>query len=203
VRALLDLGVEIHTGVQVTHDVIERHAPDVVVVATGAAAVVPPFAGAEGADVQDAQLFLDGTLRVSPGEAVAVIGGSATGCETAEMLAGEGAHVTVLEMAPSVGTGIEAITRRHLIRTLRRGGVDILTGARVTAVEPGRVCFEREGEAAAVPADRVALAVGWRSRAHDLVREGDGRELLVVGDASAPADFVAAVNAGADAGLMA
>jgi hypothetical protein len=35
------------------------------------------------------------------------------------------------------------------------------------------------------------------------VREGDGRELLVVGDASVPADFVAAVNAGADAGLMA
>ena len=203
VRTLSDLGVAIHTGVEVTRDVIERVAPDVVVVATGAAAIVPPFAGAEGADVQDAQLFLDGTLRVSPGEAVAVIGGSATGCETAEMLAGDGAHVTVLEMAPSVGTGIEAITRRHLIKTLRRGGVDIVTGARVTAVEPGRVRFEHEGEEAAVAADRVALAVGWRSRAHDLVREGDARELLVVGDAWAPADFVAAVNAGADAGLMA
>jgi 2,4-dienoyl-CoA reductase-like NADH-dependent reductase (Old Yellow Enzyme family)/thioredoxin reductase len=203
VRTLRDIGVEIHTGVEVTHDVIEDAAPDVVVVATGAAAVVPPFGGAEGADVHDAQLYLDGTLRVSPGDAVAVIGGSATGCETAEMLAGEGARVTMLEMAPSVGTGIEAITRRHLIKTLRSSGVDIVTGARVTAVEPGRVRFEREGEETAVAADRVALAVGWRSRAHDLVREGDGRELLVVGDAFAPADFVAAVNAGADAGLMA
>lgn len=203
VRTLRALGVEIHTGVDVTHEVIERDHPDVVVVATGAAAVVPPFGGAEGADVQDAQLFLDGTLRVNPGEAVAVIGGSATGCETAELLAGEGAHVTVLEMAPSIGTGIEAITRRHLVRALRSSGVDILTGARVTAVEPGRVRFEREGEEAAVAADRVALAVGWRSRAHDLVRDGDGRALLVVGDASVPADFVAAVNAGADAGLMA
>jgi len=203
VRTLHALGVEVHTGTEVTRDVIDRHGPDVVVVATGAAAVVPPFGKAEGVEIQDAQLFLDGTLSVSPGEAVAVIGGSATGCETAEMLAGEGAHVTVLEMAPSVGTGIEAITRRHLIRTLRRSGVDILTGARVTAVEPGRVRFEREGEEAAVAADRVALAVGWRSRAHDLVREGDGRELLVVGDALVPADFVAAVNAGADAGLMA
>jgi 2,4-dienoyl-CoA reductase (NADPH2) len=203
VRTLRDMGVEIHTGVEVTHDVIEGDAPDVVVVATGAAAVVPPFGGAEGADVQDAQLFLDGTLRVRPGEAVAVIGGSATGCETAELLVGAGAHVTMLEMAPSIGTGIEAITRRHLIRMLRRRGVDIVTGARVTAVEPGRVRFEREGEEAAVAADRVALAVGWRSRAHDLVRESDGRELLVVGDASVPADFVAAVNAGADAGLMA
>jgi 2,4-dienoyl-CoA reductase (NADPH2) len=203
VRTLRELGVRIHTGQEVTHDVIERDGPDVVVVATGAAAIVPPFGGAEGTDVQDAQLFLDGTVRVSPGEAVAVIGGSATGCETAEMLAGEGVRVTMLEMAPAVGAGIEPITRRHLIKTLRRNGVDILTGARVTAVEPGCVRFEREGEEAAVTADRVALAVGWRSRAHDLVRTGDGRELLVVGDASTPADFVAAVNAGADAGLMA
>jgi NADH dehydrogenase FAD-containing subunit len=108
----------------------------------------------------------------------------------------------MLEMAPAVGAGIEAITRRHLLKTLRRSGVDIVTGARVTSIEPGCVRFEREGEEAAVAADRVALAVGWRSRAHDLVREGDGRELLVVGDASQPADFVAAVNAGADAGLM-
>src|SRR3954453_17379518 len=47
VRTLGDLGVAIHTGVEVTHDVIDRVAPDVVIVATGAAAIVPPFAGAE------------------------------------------------------------------------------------------------------------------------------------------------------------
>lgn len=202
VRMLDQLRVETHTGVEVTRDLITEQAPDVVVVATGAAALVPPFSGAGGAGVQDAQRFLDGTLRVKPGEAVAVIGGSATGCETAELLAAEGAQVTILEMAPAIGAGIEPITRRHLLKALRGDGVNMLTGARVIAVEPGLVRFEVEGAERSIPVDRVALAVGWRSRTHDLVRPDDGRDLLVVGDASEPADFVAAVNAGADAGLM-
>ena len=71
-----------------------------------------------------------------------MIGGSATGCETAEHLAGEGAEVTIIEMRPGVGFGIEAITRRHLIRELKRSGVQILTGAKVIMIEDDHVLYE-------------------------------------------------------------
>jgi 2,4-dienoyl-CoA reductase (NADPH2) len=145
---------------------------------------------------------------------VAVVGGSATGCEAAELLAARGAAVTILEMRGSVGHGIEAITRRQLLRALKSDGVRILTRAKVVAIDPDQVLYElvaaepaevgasRDGDAThAVPADLVALALGWRPSGDRLAEELDGVETLVLGDAAHAADFVQAINTGADAGL--
>ena len=49
--------------------------------------------------------------------------------------------------------------------------------------------------------DRVATAVGWRPRGPSLAERIDAPEVLVLGDADRPGDFVSAINAGADAGL--
>jgi NADPH-dependent 2,4-dienoyl-CoA reductase/sulfur reductase-like enzyme len=201
-RTLAELGVEVHTGVDVTAALIEREAPDVVVIATGAGPLVPPIPGIDGPDVIDAQAILRGEAHVAPGEHVTVVGGSATGCETAELLLQLGARVTIVEMLESVGRGIEAITRRHLVRALRAGGVEILTGKAVVGVEPGRVHVQAVGGGPTeeIRTSLVALAVGWRPRGAELASVLGDRTTWVVGDAERPADFVAAVDAGARAG---
>ena len=196
-RRLGELGVKVRTGVEVTAAAVAAEAPDVVVVATGAEPLIPPIPGIGAAHVHDAQALLRGDVAVRDGDRVAIVGGSATGCETAELLAGAGASVTILEMRGSVGHGIEAITRRHLVRALKKAGVEILTGAKVIAIEDDRVLYEG-GE---VPADLVGLAIGWKPRGSALAEGLEGVEVHVLGDAAAPADFVAAINAGADAGL--
>jgi pyruvate/2-oxoglutarate dehydrogenase complex dihydrolipoamide dehydrogenase (E3) component len=133
---------------------------------------------------------------------VAVIGGSATGCETAEFLIGTAGEISILEMLPSVGRGVEQITRRRLIGDLRAAGVQILTECKVILIEPGRVMFERpDGTQGEIAVDRVALAIGWRPRGSILVEKLPQHETVTLGDAYHAADFVAAVNAGADAGL--
>jgi 2,4-dienoyl-CoA reductase-like NADH-dependent reductase (Old Yellow Enzyme family)/thioredoxin reductase len=201
-RVLRDLGVEVHAGVEVTAEVIASEAPDAVIVAVGAEPLVPPIPGLDRPEVVDAQEILLERLQVSPGERVAVIGGSATGCETAEFLMGTASEIAILEMLPSVGRGIELITRQRLIKELRAGGVQILTESRVTAVEPGRVLFERpDGSSDSLAVDRVALAIGWRPRGDALATQLNGADVHVIGDALTPADFVAAINAGANAGL--
>ena len=151
----------------------------------------------------DAQEILHGRVAVAPGERIAVVGGSATGCETAEWLVAAGAEVTIVEMLPSVGQGIELITRRHLIAELRAAGVTILTNAKVTMVEPLALHFESmvDGSAGRLDVDRVATAVGWRPRGAALAELLDGPQVFVLGDAERPGDFVSAINAGADAGL--
>jgi len=198
---LAELGVEIHLNSDVTPDVVAAEAPDVVVVAVGAEPIIPPIPGIGSEMVYDAQSLLRGDVPVAAGERVVVIGGSATGCETAEHVVGEGADVTIIEMRPGVGFGIEAITRRHLIRELKRSGVKMLTGAKVIMIEDDHVLYEIDGETRSVPADRVALALGFRPTGHGLADQISGPEVLVLGDASRPADFVSAINAGADAGL--
>ncbi|MHB1538918.1 MAG: FAD-dependent oxidoreductase, partial [Solirubrobacteraceae bacterium] len=201
VGVLEQLGIEINTNVRVTAAVIEREAPDVVVIATGAAALMPPIPGLDGEHVHDAQALLEGDVPIRRGARFAVIGGSATGCETAELLLARGAEVTILEMAGAIGAGIEAITRRHLLRELRAGGAELLTGATVVAVRAGELDYERDGQTCVLQVDGIAVAVGWRPRGRELASALHGREVLLVGDAEHAADFVAAVGAGAAAAL--
>ena len=134
-------------------------------VATGAEPLIPPIPGIGAAHVHDAQRFLTRRARRDGGCKVAIVGGSATGCEAAELLADHGVSVTILEMRSSVGHGIEAITRRHLLRGLKKAGVQILTKAKVVAFEPDHVLYEdADGATHAVDSDLVGLAIGWKPR---------------------------------------
>jgi 2,4-dienoyl-CoA reductase-like NADH-dependent reductase (Old Yellow Enzyme family)/thioredoxin reductase len=195
------LGVEIHTSAPVSAATIRALHPDVVIVATGADPLVPPIPGIDGPTVHDAQAVLRGDVPVGPGTRVVVVGGSATGCETAELVRAQGAEVAIVEMRGSIGRGIEAITRRRLVRHLRRDGVEILTGATVVGISPDAVSWtDPDGAVHRLPADVVALAIGWRpTGTADLAL--DDIEVRVLGDADTPADFVRAVNTGADAAL--
>ncbi|SFN78360.1 2,4-dienoyl-CoA reductase [Pseudonocardia ammonioxydans] len=201
---LAALGVAVHTGVEVDATLVAARAPDVVVVATGASPLVPPIPGIDAAHVHDAQALLRGEVPVPAGARVVVVGGSATGCETAETLVAGGASVTIVEMASSVGRGIEAITRRNLVRSLRADGVELRTGTTLVAVGADTIhCTGPDGAPVELPADRVALAIGWRPSGEEFAGtlRDTGIEVRVLGDAETPADFVRAVNTGADAGL--
>ncbi len=199
-RLLTELGIDIHPGVEVTAEDVERESPDVVVVATGADPLFPPIPGIDGEKVVDAQEILYRRVPLEPGDRIVVVGGSATGCETAEFLIAEGYDVVIVEMLKSIGHGIEQITRRRLVRELRATGAEVLTSSKVTRIEPGNVVYESEdGTKHDLPADWIALAVGWRPRGDALAATLDGRQVVVIGDADRPADFVAAVGAAAEA----
>ena len=90
-----------------------------VVLACGADPLVPPIPGIDGDAVVDAQDLLYDRVAVPDGGRVVIVGGSATGCETAELLVERGIDATIVEMARSIGSGIEGITRRKLVRALR------------------------------------------------------------------------------------
>jgi 2,4-dienoyl-CoA reductase (NADPH2) len=200
-RRLAELGVGIHLGAEVTAETVAGERPDAVVVATGAAPLVPPIPGIDGPHVHDAQRLLRGEVPVAAGDRVVVIGGSATGCETAELIVAAGAAVTIVEMRGSVGRGIEAITRRQLVRALHNAGVAVRTRTTVVGIEPdGVVVTDPDGARRTIAADVVALAIGWRPTGADLAVPA-GVEVRVLGDAEEAADFVRAVNTGADAGL--
>ena len=135
-----------------------------------------------------------------------VIGGSATGCETAELLAGKGADVTILEMRGSVGHGIEAITRRQLLRELQAPRACRSSPApRSSMIEHdhGALRGRRRRDACASPADLVALAIGWRPRGQRARRASspacEVRRARRRGAARRTSSR--AINAGADAGL--
>lgn len=202
-RQMDRLGVHVHLAHEVDARTVRDENPDVLIVATGASPVVPPIPGIDAPHVHDAQALLRGQIPVPPGARVVVVGGSATGCETAEWVVGNGGRATIVEMRDSIGHGIEGITRRHLLKALRVAGVEVLTSTTLVRIGSGVVsCQVADGAEAELPADLVALAIGWRPAGQTLAEGIGGRaRVLVPGDAARPGNFVAAVNAGADAGL--
>lgn len=176
--------VIIRTGCEVDEEMIASFAPDVVVAATGSVPAIPPIPGADNPMVSTAHAALEG--GVDHALKIAVVGGGATGCETAHYLAHQGKEVTIVEALPNIGAGEMPARMIWLVRNLAQKDVAVLTGTKVEEVtRAGELVVTRRGERENLgPFDAVVMATGVRS--HDplkSIREKPGRKTYVVGDA--------------------
>jgi pyruvate/2-oxoglutarate dehydrogenase complex dihydrolipoamide dehydrogenase (E3) component len=150
-----------------------------IVLATGAAPVIPPIPGIERVRVLTSETLWDALAdHPSPRPSLVVLGGGPIGCELAQALAQLGLPVTLLQRNarllpredPEVGALVQAV--------LERDGVQVHTGCRVERLEPGvgggvRVFFAHGGGPGSLEADELLCAVGRRARL-----EGYGLETL-------------------------
>ena len=180
VRETMSCGARIVFGTFVTPDVIEREAPDAVVVAIGAEEVKPPMAGAHRViSVSEANLGLRET-----GRRVVICGGGLTGCECALQLAHEGREVTIVDAKSEDELCRESPIRELLFRLLDETGVRRLYGAHVTSFTEEGVKMVYEGEEKLLECDTAIGSFGLK--ALDGVVESLRRvvaETYVVGDA--------------------
>ncbi|MCL4371291.1 MAG: FAD-dependent oxidoreductase [Chloroflexi bacterium] len=191
--------VEVRLGCAVTPEMVAALAPDAVIVATGAQPVWPPIPGAKEHAVS-AWDVLSGKAQV--GDRVALVGGGDVGCETAEFLAARGKQVSILEMLTDVAPELVPWTRRMLLDRLVTRGVEILLQARVTAIEPKRVLYERRGVIAELtPVDSVVLACGSRPQAELAEQLRTARVAVqTIGDAVRAGNLADAIRAGFQSG---
>jgi 2,4-dienoyl-CoA reductase (NADPH2) len=155
-----------------------------------------------------------------------VIGGSATGCETALRVAQEGTldpdtltflfyhqaedgetlrelatkgtrEVTVVDMLPRLADNVARTTRWALLKDLKTFHVRMMPGTKVTAVTDTGVEVEHDGHRETLPADTVILAAGARSRRAVYEKlEGSACKLYLIGDAKEPRKIIEAVSEG-------
>lgn len=137
---------------------------DAVILATGSAPAMPPIPGLEKAGAWDSNDFL--AMKKLPASAV-IIGGGVIGVEFAQILAGLGAKVTVLEMMNQVAPGLDREIAGLLAHALNGQGIEVITGATVSkAVKDGRqkrLHYQAGGKEAQVEADCLIVAAGRRS----------------------------------------
>jgi NADPH-dependent 2,4-dienoyl-CoA reductase/sulfur reductase-like enzyme len=194
-------GVRVITGVALTKEIAEREAPDVLVVAVGAEAIVPPIPGIDNPKVVVANdLSEDG---ISIGQRVVILGGGLVGCEASVHLAQEGKSVTVIEMLREVSADANAKHRPILLAEMKKLGVFVSTctkGLRIT--DEGLVAQLATGEEKLFPADTVLVAVGQRPlrAAADALLDA-APEVAQVGDCVRPQKVTEALRRGYYAGL--
>ncbi len=191
--------IEVRTGVEATFEKIPVLEPAQVVLATGSLPIVPPIPGLD--DPLTAEDVLSG--RRQPGQRVLVLGGGLVGIEMAELLAGRGRQVVVVEMLSDIARGMEAVTRKMTLRRLQGLPITIHTSTRLTRMGEEGAFVVKEGadEETSIGAfDSVLVAVGHRSYdplSHAL--RAAGLPVTVIGDAARPGQILDATRAGRSA----
>lgn len=166
-----ELGVDLRLGLEVTrvrtgaHEVDTTAGPvpyDVLVLATGAEPVTLP--GAVGVPGVHLLRTLDDAARLRPLLAeqhdVVVVGAGWIGAEFATAARAAGCRVTVVEAAgrPLAGT-MPAEVAKPMAAWYGQYGAELITGARVEAVEPGAVVLAGGRR---IPAGAVVVGIGAR-----------------------------------------
>ena len=195
-RAVERAGVDVRTGVEATVEAVVALEPERVVVATGSRPVRPPIPGLD--DTLTAEEVLTGA-RI-PGRRVLVVGGGLVGVEMAELMAGAGREVVVVELLDDVARDMEAVTRKMTLVRLQALPVTIHTSTRLSRLSQGEAFVTTagaEGERSLGVFDSVLVAVGHRS--WDPLSEGlrhAGLEVAVIGDAARPGQILDATRGG-------
>ncbi|MBN1548477.1 MAG: FAD-dependent oxidoreductase, partial [Syntrophaceae bacterium] len=224
------VGVRIKLQTKLTPEIVTTKRPDVLVVASGAVPVDMNVPGYNQPHVVKAwDVLMESDFEI--GKNVVVVGGNATGCETAHFIAQigipnpeviafllfheaepyervsrllkeSGRKITIVEMMERMAYNMGPSTRWPLIKKLKLLGVEFRAMTKLVAITSDSVIVESGSGKESIPADTVIIAAGNRSIA-DLAKEGkkSGTEVLVIGDAKEPRKISNAIREGFDAAL--
>lgn len=194
-------GVEVRLNTEITKELAEQEAPDVLVVAVGAVPVVPNIPGIDNPNVVMANDISNENITI--GKKVVVMGGGLVGCESAVHLAQQGRDITIIEMMGNIAVDANNRHRPILLDMLSKLNVKINTGMKgIRIIEKGLVCADAEGNETFYEADTIFCAVGQRSLREVVNRLLDAApEVVQVGDCVKPQKVTEALFRGYYAGL--
>lgn len=229
-RRMRHWGVKVELNTPISPEQVKERKPDVLVVSSGAR---PMEIKAPGIDKPHVVSAWDVLMERVPdiGKNVVIVGGSATGCETAHFLTSMGAAdpaiftflmyhtaehpetarqllhnagrtITVIDIVGRLADNVGRTSRWCLMKSLKVMGVELRPSNRLVEITDDAVVVESEKGTESIPADTVILAVG-AVPADDLARQvqQNGIEIITIGDAKEPRKIVDAVREGFEAAL--
>ena len=185
IRATLDMpGLTVKLSTEATPQKIKKEKPDVIIIAVGAAPLVPSILGINGKNVVTAGEVDTGKAKT--GSRVVVTGAGLTGSETALYLAQQGKKVTLidrlsLEQIDANAPFVDSRTLRSMLQELT---VDIIQEVKLEAItDSGAVITDKKGKKREIPCDTVVLALGVQPRREIVEKFKDAApDVRVIGD---------------------
>ena len=160
---------------EATGDLIKSLNPDILVNATGSTPTLPPITGLlDLVDKDDTNVatVLKMIERIEEypedmtGKKVAVIGGGAVGLDVMEFFAPRGAAVTMVEMLPMIGNGLDPVTKNDTTCKMKKYGVKQMTNTALQVVCNDKFLVKNpEGNDEEIPFDYGFICLGMRANA--------------------------------------
>ena len=196
IRELNERAVPVHLNTEFTTELCEQAHYDLVIMATGASALMPgTIKGIEKA-ISAVEMLENG---VDVGDTVVVVGGGMVGCETAVDLAKKGKKVSIVEQLPEI-LSAEFVAQQHkgmLKDMIEAHNVNVYEDYRLSEVtdegavievaskmfklgEKGEVISSlHQGDKLALKADKVVLSIGLRPN-HNIADELKAKGITVI-----------------------
>jgi len=179
-------GVDVRTGTAVTKEILDKLAPDEVVLATGGAPIMLKIPGGGRPNVVGYKSVLED--EVTPAGKIAIIGGGLVGIETAEYLHKKDGRneITIIEMLRAVGKDLGATRAGYVMDALEEANIKCITKAKAAEVTDKALVVDIKDKKEEIPADYVVVAIGSRPAPQDeLVAhcESKGIPVHLIGDA--------------------
>ena len=182
-------GVEVCARCTATVEEVQKHKPDLVVLATGATPIQLRVQGlGDHPHVLNAESLLTSTLL--PDGRYLVVGGGLVGLECAEFIAeyAPSAEVAVIEALDSVGKGLHVTRLNQMLQRAQNAGVAIHTKTALARVEGKDVYVTRDDDTSLFGSfDHIVVAVGYRSNVPADIKEQCNA--VVIGDSKAPREI--------------
>ena len=222
--------VSVNLNTLLTPEMVREESPDLLVVASGARPVNIDVPGIHKPHVVEAWDVLSEKVW-NMGDDVVVVGGSATGCETAlfvakmaipdpdtftflayhsaesqnfatELLHTAGRNVTVIDMLPRFADNVGRTARWSLIESLRLMGVNLRPNTLLKEVRDDSILVKTDKGEESIPADTIIMAVGVSS-VNDFAGnlKDMGCDIITIGDAKDPRKITEAVREGFEEAL--
>ncbi|MBS4937683.1 MAG: FAD-dependent oxidoreductase [Lachnospiraceae bacterium] len=144
------------------------------IINTGSVTIIPKIEGANSKGIYTSESMMN--LDELPKE-LTIVGGGYIGLEFASMYADFGSKVTVVQDGDVFLPREDEDIAKAIRDVLEAKNVEIVTGAKVTKVDEGKLYYEVAGESKTLDSDAILLAVGRRPNTDGLGCENAGVKL--------------------------
>lgn len=187
----------VFTETDATADFVKNLKPDIIVNSTGSLPLLPPIPGLHenlGKEGSHVYSIFDMISQIKDypkdmkGKKVVVIGGGAVGLDVVEFFAPKGAQVSIVEMLPAIGNGIDPISKVGTFTLMEKYGVRQMPNTALKEVHPDSFLVETKEGQEVLDFDYGFVCLGMKANAPvlaDLKKtfEDDNKvEIVNIGD---------------------
>ncbi len=185
------------TNMEADTEFIKSLKPDVIVNATGSSPLLPPITGLhenidkEGGKVSSILNMIDHVQEYPQdltGKKVVVIGGGAVGLDVVEFFAPRGADVSIVEMMPVIGNGIDPVSKVDINTLMKKYNVRQMPNTALKEVRPDNFLVETKDGQEELPFDYGFVCLGMKAehpvlqQLREAFEDDDHIEIINIGD---------------------